>query len=224
MPMNAKHVFTALLGLCASVLVGAGEYLLHFDALGRFSATGYEFMLDIPESRATAGHFLGVIGATLYPIGCYHIYLMLRPANERWAFAAFLIGTFGFIVGVVWIGSRASIAALVQIPETPEVLHMISLYDLRYETLLQVIRLTTFILSGIIVWLALSGRSHYPKWMALFNPIILIIANFILFAVVPAVGKHTMPIALNVAFFIFFLLSFVFSIKAQRLVRAQTSD
>jgi len=97
MPLNSTYVFTALLGLCAAVLVGAGEYLLHYDSLGRFSATGYEFMLDIPMSRTTIGHFLGVIGATLYPIGCYHIYLMLRPANERWAFAAFLIGTFGFI-------------------------------------------------------------------------------------------------------------------------------
>ncbi len=219
--MQNNHVFTALAGLLAAVLVGIGEYMLHYDALARFTAGGYDFMKGIPDQRSTLGHFLGVFGATLYPIGCYHIYQMLRPANRRWAYAAFLIGTFGFIVGVVWIGSRASVSALIQLPQTPDVTALIELYDLRYETLLQIIRLTTLVMSAIIVWLAWTGRSHYPRWMAAFNPILLIIANFILFALVPSVGKHSMPIALNVAFFIFFALSLCFSVKAQRTERAQ---
>ena len=221
--MNTSYAFTAILGLIAACLVGAGEYLLHYDDLARFTEGGFEFMRGIPADRSNLGHFLGVFGATLYPIGCYHIFLMLRPANQRWAFAAFLIGTFGFIVGVVWIGSRASVSALMQLPASPEVSALVDLYDLRYETLLQVIRITTLALSVIVIWLAWSGRSHYPRWMAIFNPILLIVANFILFAVVPTVGKHSMPIALNVAFFIFFALSLRFSVKAQRTERAQES-
>jgi hypothetical protein len=209
-------VGTAIAGIMAAVLVGIGEYLLHYDALARFTSGGYDFMSGISTNRSTVGHFFGVFGAALYPIGCYHIYQMLRPANSRWAFIAFLVGSFGFMVGVVWIGSRASVSALVQLPESAEVIQLIELYDLRYETLLQIIRFTTLILSGIIIWLALSGRSHYPRWMAVFNPIVLIIANFILFVVVPVMGKHTMPIALNVAFFIFFALSFCFSFAAQK--------
>ncbi len=215
--MHNKHVLTALLGLLAAALVGIGEYLLHYDELARFTEGGYDFMKGIPADRSTIGHFFGVLGATLYPIGCYHIYLMLRPANSRWAYSAFLIGTFGFIVGVVWIGSRASISALIQLPETPEILALVELYELRYETLLQVIRITTLVLSIIIIWLSVAGRSHYPRWIGVFSPILLIIANFILFMVVPDIGKHSMPIALNVAFFIFFALSLCFSFKAQRL-------
>ena len=222
--MHNKHVMTALAGLLAAALVGFGEYLLHFDELARFTAGGYDFMKGIPEYRSTLGHFFGVFGATLYPIGCYHIYLMLLPANSRWAYSAFLLGAFGFIVGVVWIGSRASISALVQMPETPELVGLIKLYDLRYETLLQVIRVTTLLLSIIIIALSVTGRSHYPRWMGLFNPIFLIIANFILFAVMPSIGKHSMPIALNVAFFIFFAVSLCFSFKAQRIVRTQTEN
>ncbi len=219
--MNNRHVLTGLAGLLAATLVGIGEYLLHYDSLARFAEGGYDFMKGIPDQRSTLGHFFGVFGATLYPIGCYHIYQMLRPANARWAYAAFLIGTFGFMVGVVWIGSRASVSALMQLAPTPEVTALIQLYDLRYETLLQVIRITTLVLSVIVIWLAWTGRSHYPRWMAIFNPILLIVANFILFALVPAVGKHSMPIALNVAFFIFFALSLCFAVKAQRTERAQ---
>jgi len=120
------------------------------------------------------------------------------------------------VVGAVWIGSRASITALIQLPDSPEVATLIEYYVLRYETLLNVIRLTTLIVSLIIIALCLTGRSHYPKWMALLNPMGLIVLNFVLFAVAPAIGKHTMPIALNVAFFIFFAASLFFATKAQR--------
>jgi len=205
--MSNKLYITGLLGILASILVGIGEYLLHYDPLARFSEGGFLFLQGISDQRTTVGHFFGVFGATLYLVGSYHIYLMLRPASERAAFSAFLITAFGFIVGTVWIGSRASISALMQLPQTPEVLHLVELYELRYETLLTVIRITTLILSVIFIWLTLSKRTHYPRWMAVFNPIVLILLSFLTFVIAPQLGKHLLPIALNVAFLIFFTLS-----------------
>lgn len=203
---NALYV-TGLLGLLASILVGVGEYMLHFDPQGRFAEGGFGFMQGISDERSTLGHFLGVFGATFYSVGMFHIYLMLRVANERAAFFGFIIGAFGCIVGGVWIGSRASISALMQIPETPEILHLVELYEFRYETLLNVTRVTTLIVSVIFIWLSITGRSNYPRWMALFSPILLIIMSFVVWILFPLVGNHIMPIALNVAFFIFFSLS-----------------
>ena len=211
--MRKILVTTGLAGLAAAILVGTGEYLLHYDPQARFSAGGYDFLKGISDSRSTTGHFFGVLGATLYPIGMYHIYLMLRPANPRVALAGFFLSSFGFIVGTVWIGSRSSISALMQIPPTPEITHLIGLYEVRYETLLNIIRLTTLALSVIIIWLGLTGRSHYPRLIAIFSPVLMLVSNFILFAVVPDIGKHTMPIALNVAFFIFFLLSLLCALR-----------
>ena len=205
--MKNTLLVTGLLGLIAAILVGIGEYLLHYDPLARFAEGGFGFMQGISEQRTTIGHFFGVFGATLYVVGCYHIYLMLRPANQQAAFAAFLISAFGFIVGAVWIGSRASISALMQLPASPEISLLVELYDLRYETLLTVVRITTLALSVFFIWLTLTGRSHYRRWMAAFSPIVLIIASFITYVIAPQLGKHLMPIALNVAFFIFFSLS-----------------
>ena len=205
--MKNLIIITGLAGLLASVLVGIGEYLLHYDPLARFSEGGFGFMQGISESRTTTGHFFGAFGATLYSVGMYHIYLMLRPANQRAAFSAFLIGAFGCIVGGAWIASRASISALMQIPQTPEIVHLVELYDFRYETLLNVTRTTTLILSGIFIWLTLTGRSNFPRWMAIFSPFILILMSFLIYVIAPQLGKHLMPIALNVAFFIFFSLS-----------------
>jgi hypothetical protein len=205
---HQQLIATGILGLIAALVVGAGEFLLHFDPLARFSSDTYQFMLAGSEQRQTLGHFLGVLGAPLYVAGCWHIYLMLKPANQKWAFVAFLVGAYGFMIGADWISSRASIGAIVHLQqEVPAVDSLIALYDLRYESLLSVVRITTLVLSLIFVVLTLSGRSHYAKWHALFNPIVLLLASFAIYMLAPDVGKYLMPIALNVAFGIFFLLS-----------------
>ena len=198
-------IITGAIGLLGAMLTGAGEFILHYDALSRFSEN--QFFLGISAERSSWGHFIGVLGAPLYLVGCWHIYLMLRPANPRWSLIAFFTMGYGFLVGIVWIGSRASLSALINTPGSPEIEQLIALYDLRYETLLQVIRFAVLILSVIFIWLTLTGRSHYPKWMATLNPILLIIGSFVIFLVAPGVGKYLMPIALNVAFAVFFIAS-----------------
>lgn len=206
MKKNSAIVITGFIGLLGAVLTGTGEFLLHFDDLARFGPENL-FFTGISEQRTTLGHFFGVLGAPLYLVGCWHIHLMLKPANPTWSLTAFITAAYGFVVGAVWIGSRASISALVNSPESPELLALMGLYDLRYETLLWVTRIAVLLLSAIFIWLTLTGRSHYPKWMALLNPILLLVASFVVFVVAPDIGKYLMPIALNVAFFMFFLLS-----------------
>ena len=176
MPDTAKTRFiTGLLGLLAALTVGTGEFLLHFDSQARYSAGEYLFMADISDGRLNAGHCLAVFGIPLYFFGCWHIYLMLRPAGERIAFAIFLIASFGFFLGGVWISSRASIASLMHHPELIDQTDLVELYISRYEVLLQGIRLTTLALSITLAWKILSGRSRHPKWMVAANPILLIL-------------------------------------------------
>jgi hypothetical protein len=211
MNMRNQMVLFGYIGLIAAMLTGIGEFLLHYDPLSRFSDN--EFFLGISATRTTLGHFAGVLGAPLYLVGCWHIRLMLQPASERWSLIAFAVSAYGFAVGFVWIGSRASISALINTPASPELEQLIAMYDFRYETLLQFIRIAVLGLSIIYVWLVLTGKSHYPKWMAVINPILLIAASFVVYAITPSVGKFLMPIALNVAFFVFFLFSISYAKK-----------
>ena len=206
-------VITGVIGLVAALLVGWGEFLLNFDDLARYSEVNYDFMLGTSDNSFSRGHLIGVLSAPLYLVGCWHIYLMLKPAHQKWAMVAFLISSYGFIVGAVWIGSRASVGTLANQPDTEQIRMLIELYQYRYETLLAVIRTTTLILSLIIAALVLTGKSHYPRWIAIINPIFLILASFILFAVFPAIGKYPLPIALNVSFFIFLLISINYARK-----------
>lgn len=203
---------TGIFGLLAAVITGSGEFLLHYDVQARFT-DGLAFFKGISESRTNWGHFLGAIGAPLYAIGGFHIFLMLRSANYRWAFILFLIMAYGCALGGVWMGSRASISAIVNAPQYADLGNLVALYDFRYETLLNVTRLAVLGVSTIYIWLVVTGRSSYPKWMAFFNPIALLLFSFTVWLVVPSVGKYMMPIALNIGFGIFFLLSLKFTRK-----------
>ena len=209
---RSTSVVTGVIGLLGALLTGAGEFMLHFDALARFDVE-YAFLGGISDQRSSIGHFVAMLGAPMYLIGCWHIRLMLKPASDRWSLVAFFIMAYGFAIGIVWIGSRASISALVNMPVTPDVQHLIELYDFRYETLLQVTRIAVLALSIIFVALVARGRSHYPRWMAALNPILMIVASFVVYAIAPTLGKYLMPIALNVAFFILFLTSITIAIK-----------
>ena len=211
---NKKQLFvTGLIGLLAAILVGWGEFLLHFDPQARFTSDGYDFMLAATIERQTLGHFIGTLAAPLYLIGAWHIYLMLKPANRTLAFIAFFVTCYGFIIGGDWISSRAGIGAITHLSESgaiaskTSVQTLMDLYILRNESLLTVIRITTLILSVIVACLAWSGRSHYSKIVAVLNPLVLLLLNFVVFVIAPDIGKYIMPIALNVGFGLFFILS-----------------
>ena len=195
-------------GLAAAVLVGAGEFMLHFDEQARYFG-GNEFFSGVPESRATFGHFFGVLGAPVYVMGAWHLRQMLEPASRLWSAVLFYVMAYGCIVGAVWIGSRATAAYLVNSVDPAALPASWALYELRYENLLTVTRLAVLVVSGIFVWLILTGRTRYPRWVAVLNPILLILASFAVFWLAPAIGKYMMPIALNVAFFVLFAVSLV---------------
>jgi len=203
---------TGLIGLLAAAAVGTGEFLLHFDTQARYD-DGYEFFAAVGQTRATTGHYFGVLAAPFYVIGIWHLAKMLAPANKLWSGIAFFVMSYGFMVGAVWIGSRSSAAALVASGESVSVINLLALYDLRYETLLTVIRVAALFFSLIFIVLILTGRSAYPRWMAIFNPLLLILANFLIFFLWPEIGKYLMPIALNVSFFIIFAMSLVIANK-----------
>jgi hypothetical protein len=203
MKQHRLIMITGQVGLAAAVLVGIGEFLLHFDKLARYTDT-FAFFEGVTRERATIGHFFGVFGAPLYVVGAVHIYLMLRPAHEVAARIAGILMAYACIVGAVWIGSRATAVELVAAGGIED---QLALYELRYESLLQIVRLGVLALSVIFIWLCLTGRSFYPRAMAILNPIFLIIVSFIIFFTIPTIGKYMMPIALNVAYFVMFSVS-----------------
>ena len=197
--------------MLGAILCGTGEFLLHFDEcrLG-LGETGFDFMINTSETRLNIGHFFAVFGVPLYFVGVWHIAEMIKPAGEKWSKALFLIGSFGFLYGAMWMSSRSSVGSLVHHADLIKDTNLIDLYNLRCESLLNIIRITTLVISIIYIKQVLTGLTRYPKWMAATSPIVLLVMNFIVLKVAPEVGRYVAPIALNVGFSLFFMLSLTF--------------
>ncbi|WP_299259988.1 DUF6796 family protein [uncultured Aquimarina sp.] len=198
------------LGLLASILVGLGEHLLHYSENILGHAENYEFFKFVPLENMTTGHFLAVIGLPFYFAGYLHIYQMLKPGSETLARITLGIGFIAFAVGGIWIGSRASIGNIIHLkesidPNTYQIL--LDHYTNHMEILVQVLRIVIALLSIVFVMTILKGGTYYKKWMAIFNPIIILLFVFSTLFWAKPLSKHLAPIAMNVTHFILFALS-----------------
>ncbi len=214
-PASRRAVLVAgLAGILASILVGAAEFSLHFTSSLDYGGPEYEFFLGTSAARLTFGHFVAIFSAPLYFIGYWHLFQRLNPASEKTRLLLLGLGIYSFAIGAVWLGSRVYPAILVQAREAAAndaardqiaaLLNRASFYN---ETILIGLRIGVLALSGVFVWLVASGKTSYPRWFAALNPILLVLACFLIYFLVPSIGGYLMPIAMNVAHFILFGVS-----------------
>ena len=193
------------LGLIASIMVGAGEFLVHFNPTGFDSDVPYGYFLGIPPERFTLGQIFMIPFIPLYILGYWHIYLAIKPGSPALAKIILVLGIFAFVIGGVWVGSRAHFGNTIQILNAADAdelrQNIIQSYDLLVENLVQILRVVVLLISIFFVWAVLKGGTLYPRWMALFNPIFLLIIVFTLFFLVRPIGQYLAPTAMNVAHF-----------------------
>ncbi|MBI1228101.1 MAG: hypothetical protein GC192_22905 [Bacteroidetes bacterium] len=198
-----------LLGLAATLLVGMGEFLMHFSAQG-YGGEPFSYLAKVPDSRITWGHFLMVAGLPLYFAGYWFIYQTL--GRSRWALAVLVTAVVSFSTGGIWVTSRAMLVKIVQARATATdaaaLDGLLVFYENHYEILVQALRVLILLLSFFWVMAVLKGRTIYPKWMAVFSPILLLVMVFLSYLLLPAFGKYLVPTAMNAAHLAFFGLTF----------------
>ena len=201
--MNLTNKQLLLIGILASVIVGVGEYMLHYLPTG---PGGEVTMLNkVPLPRASKGHFLVVFGAPLYFAGYYGLKNIFKPTSPLLAKLLFIAGVLSFSIGGVWVSSRYFAAVVLQRSiGTPDYDYYLQSYEEHYQILVWALRVLVAAVSVLYVILIIKNKQGFPKWLALFNPIIIlaiIISSLIWFA---PLGNHLAPIAMNVTHFIFF--------------------
>ena len=212
--MSQKRVIylTGLLGLFASITVGLGEFLLHYSPQLVEHTANYEFFKFVPRNNLIYGHFLAVIGTPFYFVGYYHIYKMLKGKENKYALIIFILGVLAFTVGGFWITSRGFLGTIVHFKgdiSGPIYQQILDNYTLISESLVQGLRVIILLLSIFYVLAILTSTTYYDKWMAIFNPIAILIVIFAIFFIAPAIGQYITPIAMNVVHFIVFGLSLI---------------
>lgn len=197
-----------IIGMLASIIVGTGEYLLHFlpDGPG-----GEISMLEkVPLKRAGIGHFLVIFAGPLYFVGYYGLFRFFQKSNALLAKFLFIGGVLSFSIGGVWVSSRYFAAEVLQKSAgTADHAFYLQSYEDHYQILVWALRVLIVFVSVIYVLLILKNKQGIPKWLAIFNPtvlLIIVISSLIWFK---PLGVHIAPIAMNVTHFIFFGLMFM---------------
>jgi len=201
---NTTIKFLLVLGIIGSFIVGVGEYLLHFLPGG---PEGEVSMLEhVPIARASKGHFFALVGVPLYFAGYYGLKeFFKKTSNLTLANLLFVLGNLAFIVGGIWISSRYFGAEVLQRSQgTADHAFYLQSYEDHYQILVWALRIVVALLSVVYVLLILKNHQGLPKWLALFNPIVLLIIIISSLFWFKPFGVHIAPIAMNVTHFIFF--------------------
>jgi hypothetical protein len=206
-------IATGIVATLGALLVGIGEFTFQFSQNGGYEDSDYLYFLDVSQSRLTIGYYLAVLAAPAYLVGYWHIGQMLRPGGRWLTASVFGLGAYAFIIGDVWLGGRINLAMTVKVrdaapadvqPLFSELLHHLSSYN---EPLINLVRILVLIVSLLMIYAILRGPSHYPRWIVLFTPIVILIEIFAIYFIAPRVGVYLLPAAMNVAHLVFFLLS-----------------
>jgi hypothetical protein len=197
-----------LAGLAAIVADLALEYTPQQSAL--FSPT-YQYLVDIPEWRLLLGHFLGIAAITLEISGFWVVAQIARGSGVRSARAMFLVVAAGTVVGVVFHGSVALTALLVQAQQAAPA-------DAAPVFATAVARVGAFIsplilvgLASLVVWsiwyavIVARGRTPRSRWLALCNPLVIALLGRIVSLLVAPAGLFLAPITLNLSTTVTFL-------------------
>lgn len=198
------------LGLIGTILVGIGEFYLHFSSNVLTAEGSFNFFEYVPIENLKIGHFLSIIGIPFYFAGYLHVYKMLNFGNEFLARIVLSLGFIAFAVGGVWIGSRGFMGSLVHLKNeipTETYSKIIENYEYYLEVLVSALRIIITILSIFFVITILKGGTLYTKKMAFFNPITILLIFVFLGISFPFVGKYFLPILMNITHFVIFSIS-----------------
>lgn len=205
---NSTIKLLIALGILGSVIVGIGEYMLHFLPDG---PPGETSMLEyVPLRRASQGHFIAIFGVPLYFAGYYGLKeFFKRVSSPTLAHVLYILGFLAFSIGGIWISSRYFGAEVLQRSSgTADYAFYLKSYENHYQILVWALRIIIAALSIVFVILILKNHSGIPQWVILCNPLLLLIIIISSLLWFKTLGVHIAPIAMNVSHFIFFSTMF----------------
>lgn len=172
MTLNAKVRLCCLSGLAGSLLFLAGDMTWYGSFSSAAAFHSFQVMAQRSDAVLVAGGAVGPIAALCSACGMAIFYFTLEPASAKLARASAALLAMTILIG----GSYHALFAVFGFAQK------IGDASLRQTLLSQVALLRNTVgyamyatgLSGIalVYWLALTRKTHFPRWLLLFTPIL----------------------------------------------------
>jgi hypothetical protein len=134
-----------------------------------------------PRWTFVLGNYFGVIFIPLHILGFFLSYHALKPASPKWAIVYLAVSVYIIPVGVGLHGTLAFIGDIIQFGNEG-LINGIRIY---WEPWAFYLVFGYSIASILILTLILTGRSLYPRWVALVSPIGFVVFSGIVNAILP---------------------------------------
>jgi len=183
------------------------------DTAYSFFKLGTESMAGIAQWRITSGTFIGVFMLPFQIAGLISIYYGLKSAGRLLPALVVIADAHALIMGVAFHTSYAFIASGWKLfyttgPDNLNMSEIMQKFDFYWKLIIIIMLAELIFSSTIFVLLVMSGKTMYPKWMVLLNPVCIILVMYLVMPPIPApVGGFVGPTMLNMATLIFFIVS-----------------
>jgi len=186
--------FCGASGILGAGLLLAGDWLMlgTFSDARTFAAEWLTILAAMPAWRVTAGAIVGPLGAFLYVVGFWQLYVAVRPAGRALAFVTWAGFSIGFIYAAgAFHASFPFMAYAAQATRSAEsggldTMKAMSEPTFGYAlTLFEVTAAPSLVGCLALAYAVLGRPTRYPRWAIAFNPIVLYVGT-LAFRFVPA--------------------------------------
>ena len=178
--------FAGVVGVVGALLGCMGDLFLTYAPIEGAMPNRWDDVVSlvalVPPERLALGQYLGVFGIPFGMAGLWTIYRGVRPAGARWAVPLIVLAFLGYCVGVAYHAQLAPLGSFVQaaiandIGATPEMASGLrDMHAYLWPNMIVVQGLFAMMTLLYVVVVA-GGRTRFPRWMALLNPVTLAIA------------------------------------------------
>lgn len=212
----AKFVLImGLIGITGVLLTIISDFILigRPSSSNAFFKLGTESMAHLSQWRITVGAFLGIIVIPIQIVGLTTIYYGLKSAGRIKAIIIVVTTAHTLMMAVAFHTSYAFIASgwnlYYELGARDLIAEkMISRFGLYWMIIIIIMAVELILSSAYFVFLILKGNTLYPKWMALFNPLCVLLYMYPVVLIAPKpIGGFIAPAFLNLATLVFFILS-----------------
>ena len=161
-----------IMGILGALTTGLGDLL--YNHIPGSTQSLYQKMSSFPQKRLVTAGILGLIGSWLYLFSTFHLYHAFLPVGNNFALSVALsFALVAIAYGVdhaayYAIGSAAKIARDNQL----DIESAGKMGEALFSKIVLITYIPVVVLSLLMVYGVLSGRSAYPIWMVVFLPIV----------------------------------------------------
>ncbi len=172
-----------------------------------------ECMATIPPWRIMTGVLVGVCMLPFQLAGLAPVYYGMQPAGKKLQLLALLPAAHALMMGIAFHTAHAFIAEGWRLsygfsPANATIDAMVKGFDLYWVLLLVFMLAEMLLCSGVLAISVWKGRTRFPKWVAVCNPLLVLGVVFLVLLVLPApVGGYIAPTIMNTTSLTYMALS-----------------